>query len=558
LARVRNVRGGPRLVPLSTILVHESVDHLIRPALVGLAVALVLTLLVCCFNVAALTFARNAFDVRLTAVRVALGCGPRAILLKAFVEASVVSLGVTAAAVLLTTLLASAAMHASFVVSTLRIAPNFMIDWRLLLFAYALAFVCMCGAGMLPSSAQVRLYPASILCFGGASLTPSVSTTRLRLVGLQIFVSVALIVAGASLTRGFQTRLSLDKDNQKLQDLRMLETNLDYRRRSAAATEAVEELERIIRAVPSGVSGAFATHIPFDGYQRSVEVSTDAGRVNKLYLQVNHVSSNYFALVGMRIQEGRAFSLFDSRHSEPVAIVTKRQIDSPGLDLAVGQEIYLWEGDSYTVVRIVGIAEGISESTPGQRNSQTIFRPILQVNEVGRLTWVYRQQSDGEAVRRIFEIQESGGSLPILRSGTVKSLLDDYMQPIRAASTVLKVLGSAAALVSAFGLIGMVFQHVIERSRETAVRLALGATPGVVTLNDVWKLAPTVVLASGLGAVTGNAPELLLGSQPQASITTLAVAVSFVVVTFLITLAVTTSATLLVCRRATVALLRVD
>ncbi|MEX2152481.1 MAG: FtsX-like permease family protein [Gemmatimonadaceae bacterium] len=92
----------------------------------------------------------------------------------------------------------------------------------------------------------------------------------------------------------------------------------------------------------------------------------------------------------------------------------------------------------------------------------------------------------------------------VLGGRTLFDRLQDEVRPQRTASAWIGVFGAIALLLASIGLYGVVAQGVLQRTRELAVRSALGATPrGILAmvLGDGMRLAAFGGIAGGLGAV---------------------------------------------------------
>jgi predicted lysophospholipase L1 biosynthesis ABC-type transport system permease subunit len=92
----------------------------------------------------------------------------------------------------------------------------------------------------------------------------------------------------------------------------------------------------------------------------------------------------------------------------------------------------------------------------------------------------------------------------VLGGRTLDDRLRDEVRPQRTASAWIAVFGGTALLLACIGLYGVVAQGVVQRTRELAVRSALGATPREIlgtVLGDGMRLAALGAAAGAIGVV---------------------------------------------------------
>jgi ABC-type antimicrobial peptide transport system permease subunit len=115
--------------------------------------------------------------------------------------------------------------------------------------------------------------------------------------------------------------------------------------------------------------------------------------------------------------------------------------------------------------------------------------------------------------------------------------ISDFRNP-RFQTTVLAILGGVALLLTAFGIVGVIGFLVVSRTRELAIRTAIGATPESLTRMVVRQgLVPVVVgLIAGLIAThwAGRLAEAQLFKVDTKDMTTIALTAIVVIVTTVI------------------------
>jgi ABC-type antimicrobial peptide transport system permease subunit len=95
-------------------------------------------------------------------------------------------------------------------------------------------------------------------------------------------------------------------------------------------------------------------------------------------------------------------------------------------------------------------------------------------------------------------------TMVVLGGKTLQDELENQLRPHRTASAWIAVFGAIALLLASIGLYGVVAQGVLQRTRELAVRAALGASPqGILraVLGDGMRLVAIGGVAGGLTAL---------------------------------------------------------
>jgi hypothetical protein len=214
-------------------------------------------------------------------------------------------------------------------------------------------------------------------------------------------------------------------------------------------------------------------------------------------LNLEIASPAFFQTLGIEIVRGRAFTSEDSAEGRPVVILSESaaRLAWPNKD-AVGERMKI----AGTWATVVGVAANT------RYRELTVLRPTA-----------YRPRAQFEAAHQFLAVRTAGdpiGLAPAIRragqamwpGATFTSLrrLDGYSSEPLAGSRVTAALFVAFAaiclLLSTIGLYGVVTAHVVERTREIGIRMALGASAPSV-LRQVTGEGARIV---GAGLVAGS------------------------------------------------------
>ena len=248
----------------------------------------------------------------------------------------------------------------------------------------------------------------------------------------------------------------------------------------------------ILRGVP-GVAAAGATR----GSRQETSNAPAGG--TSVAAERAEITSDYFRALGVQMRAGRAFSRADSTASG-VAIVnqTLASLLFQGGD-PIGARLWVATAP-YEIVGVVSdyALNPIRANQPEPR----VFVPVaLDAADVTRLTFLVRAEGNPAAlVQRLRQdIREAGPGTTVPGAETVDQVIRIMSQEMMVATAPLFPLIVIGIMLTTAGIYGVLAFAIARRSRELAVRIAVGASAG-----DVVKLitAQTVRLVS-TGAVVG-------------------------------------------------------
>jgi predicted permease len=236
----------------------------------------------------------------------------------------------------------------------------------------------------------------------------------------------------------------------------------------------------------------------------------------------NWVGPDYFATVGVPVLQGREFRPTDRTATQAVAVVNETLARRfwPGQD-PVGKRLsYAGDAD----LEVVGLVKD-HRRTPAEQPRPAIYLPYLQRYQAV-LTLVTRTQRDaGSYATMIRDVARSLDSavLPYdLR--TLSTEKERSLAGSRRTAEISSVFGALCLIVSAVGLYGVLAQAVARRTREIALRMALGAGRSAtvrLVVRDAMRLVGSAFVPGLLGAfAAGHVLRSMLYESAAADLAT--------------------------------------
>ena len=513
---------GTRLVPQ----LDETLGYY-RPALTVLLGAVAVLLTIACINVASLLLTRALSREREVAVRVALGATPRQLVLQLMAEGlilaaggAVIGLALTAGALPL--------LRAYTPVSVPRLTDA-AVDVRTLGVALAVIVGATAFFALVPALASLKRQLTTELKTGERGSSRGARRLYSVLVGAELALACGLLVGSALLVRTVQ-RMTETPTGVDAADVAT--TRIQVRpapgpqatviaRWGAMATQHTDILDAVRRE--PGVESAGATNfLPFEvGWREPFLIVGDPPpprREDAPQAQLHSVSDGYFTAMGARIAGGRDFAVFDGPQAPGVAIVNetfaRRYLanrDPVGTTLTnlasgigpLGVNLKWVSGQHGVPVEIVGVVADIRNVALGQDVEPAIYFTARQFPFSEMVIAVRAADAGAGAAAVRNALRKVAPAVPMAEPRSWGSRLAERTAEARVLRSVLLLFGGLAALLAAVGVYGLFSWAVQMRTRELAIRLALGATAGTVGGLVVRHGLSLVVagLAGGLVAV---------------------------------------------------------
>jgi putative ABC transport system permease protein len=502
----------------------------LRQQVWAMLAAVILVLLIACVNVMNMQFGRAALRAKEVAIRGALGATRWRIVRQMLTESFVVaSLGAIAGVMLAFWTVDMFVRATSALPFPLPYWVQFKIDGPVLAFTLGLTLLATIVSGLAPALVIAKGNAAEIMKEGGRGNSSRLvnAITRVLVIG-QIALTAALLIVATLQIKSIRNQLNLTYgyDENAIYAARMglmegAYPNPDTRR------EFFRRAVRALRDNPQFDSAAMSSRfrMTFDA-QGQFEVDgqkymTDRDRPRGNF---ESVSDNYFATLGLKVLEGRDFTIDDSDAKHPVALVNASFARKYyGRESAVGHRIRIFNpGNPQPWRTIVGVVPDTLMQGPfdQQTDSTGFFLPLLGADPAPQFCTILvrprpgqRADTLGPALKNA--VTELDSNLPTYFPGTPARFHQEVLGGNRIIATLFSIFGVVAFILSAVGLYGVMTFSVNQRRQEIGIRMALGADAArifrMVMTQGAWQLAIGLVLGVGGAA-------LLLGVMAAAAL----------------------------------------
>ncbi|MGE3889149.1 MAG: ABC transporter permease [Vicinamibacterales bacterium] len=354
---------------------------------------------------------------------------------------------------------------------------------------------------------------------------------------LQIVLTIALLGGAALLVRSAGYLDGVHPGYRTERILAMTVTAVQPNQWRAFHTQALER----VAALPGISHAAFAWGVPLTGNKWPADVDIPglpgaARLAEQVSLPLRAVTPGYFDLFGIALVEGRGFRDSDNGDAPAVAIVNealaRRYFADGG---AVGRRMH-YTGRPDESVEIVGVVADTRTEALGVEPEPEIYMCLWQ-NGAFSKHLVLRTEADPLSVAASVRdaIREVDPTAAVEHVTTMDEIRRASLAPQRFATRLLAGFAVAATLLAAIGLYGVLSLSVGARTKEIAVRRAVGAQSHQIVSLVVTEVLRMMAVGLALGALAAVAMGrglrgLLYGVNPGDPVAIASVAVLFTLV----------------------------
>jgi len=476
-------------------------------------------LLIACANVANLLLTRGTARSQELAVRLSLGANRARIVRQLWTESLLIStvggaLGCMVAFVSFPVIALSLPGFLPPEFPSFELGLDFSPDRRVLAFAAGITLASGLVFGLLPALHVSKPDLHAVIKQGTAG-AGQLRGGRLRgaLVGVQVALSMALMVAAGLLLRGFHAAHTIDPGFE-YENIAYVTFGIDGLQTDSDPVRFLRQLRDEIAALPGIEAVELASDPPLGEEMAAIPVRLPGDDPTEVRLaELNTVTPGYFRLVGIPIVRGRTFTDAELAARDDAvipAIVSETTARRYWPDADPLDKTLLWGERS---LRVVGVAKDARVSTLGSAPTDYVYLPggeellIDSRLDVGTLS---------AAVHGIVQSLDPGLVVRVL---PLEANLAFQRGLSRTVTAIGAALGGLALVLASIGIYGVVSYAVTRRYREIGIRIALGARAARVLATILRRTLRPVVIGAAAGfagafAVSRVLSGVLFGVSP--------------------------------------------
>ena len=498
-----SLRGGFAVTPL-----RDLVTEGVRPALRSVTIGTLLLLLITAVNIVNLMLARGAERRTELATSAALGASRGRLLAPLLGEGLVLALiGGTLGVALAYVMVDALVTFEGFALPRL---DAIRVDQTALAFAAVLSTSIGIVAGCIPGLALSSRIEAQ-----GAGRRVIAGHQRLRggFVAAEVALAMVLLVGAGLLVRSVRQLMAVPSGfrPEQVLTLQVQAAGPEFRNPDTLRVffDAVREAAR---RVPGVASAALTSQLPLTGdgdiYGAGTKDDSALPRGADPSAYRYAISGDYLETMGISLERGRTLNEQDRAGGQPVALISasvaRRRF--PGRD-PIGQQLRLGPADNWFTV--VGVVGNVKQSSLAAPSPDAVYVPEAQWRAADRTMWVVMRTTVDPAtietaVRQA--IRGASATSPIVQVATMEQRVAASMARQRLVMSAFDVFAVVALLLATIGIYGVLSGGVVERTREIAVRAAMGASRTSI----MGQIGRQAIATAVIGMVVGGAVAMAM------------------------------------------------
>jgi putative ABC transport system permease protein len=544
-------RNGP--IEITAVPLRDAVTADVRLPLSVLLIAVGLLLVTATANVANLQLARATARSREMAIRAAIGAGGARITRQLLVETLILGLSGGLLGVAL-----AWALHRSIpslLPADFPRVDDLGIDVAVIAFAVIVTAGTSLAFGLLPALHLRRVNLVEALAEegtapSGAGIHSRTARARMVIMTAQVAIACVLLVGASLLGRSFVALLHADRgfDPADVLTARLSMPEPLYPAQERRFT-LIDQILTRVAAIPTVPDVAFTSELPLTrgGSTSAFTMKSPTAEEGVVSVQASPriVSPRYFSTVRMHTMLGRTFSDGDTESSEHVVVVNqsfaRRYLGNSPLGAKLPLAGYASRDEDQIESTVIGVVDDVRYVTVQDDVSQPelfySYRQLRRRLPVQTVTLLIRSSGDPAIVAASLRsvVRDADDRLVVDAITPLEQRLLTTLARPRLYSMLLGGFAAFAFLTAAVGLFGLISYSVSQRSRELALRTALGA--GWADILQLVLRQGLVVTVAGLiaGMLAASWLARLLATQlygitPHDPLTLIAVPLALLIV----------------------------
>jgi predicted permease len=519
-----NLNRSLTVIPITQAMINPNQHETFVRAGWMLAALVAVVLLVACANLANLLLARTARRTQEVAVRLAIGASRGRIARQLLTESLVLALAGGGLGLLLAGW-AHQWLYAHRPVNLVQLGVRVDMDWRVLLFTFAVSALTAVLFGLAPAVAVSRADVNVALKEGGR--TPQAAGgRRLRhvLIVGEVALSMVALASAGLFVRSLSHARGIDPGFDT-SSIAVVTYNLAGSGYSRERTFAFHDqlLERLAGTPAVRSAAVSSRNLLSQGAAYSITVEGHVGPDGPtvVLVQMGAVTPGYFDTMRIPLRSGRPFTDADREGSRLVAIVNETMARRFWPDgSAVGRRFQSRILTDF--FEIVGVVADSKYVSLGEAPQPFFYVPLRQNASGAQFATlvVSSRTTPAAAITTVRQtMAELDRSIPLLNPGTIQDQIDQALWAPRMIATLVSFFGGLAMALAVIGIYGVMAYSVAQRSHEIGLRMALGAAPRAILGMVVGQGLALVLIGTSIGAalglfVSGSVKSILYGIEP--------------------------------------------
>lgn len=464
-----------------------------------------------CVNLAGLVLVRAMRQRHEMAVRLALGGSRARLVQQVLAETLILTLGGLAAALPVAWWSSRAITEMMSVARSASLRPM-TPDGRVLIVAVIATVSTAVLISLLASWRSMRA-PLDADLRRGRTIAGSLGRSGQLLIVGQVALSMALLISAGLFVRTLAHLRANDRPvrNRQIVWTRLARNSGD---RTILGRTYWQELVRQLSTIRAADAAALSTYFPaFLGYPGALPTDDYALASNPSLVApalTELVSPGFFDTFGISRLRGRDFTWDDDEDAPAVAIVSQSaaQKFSPSGNI-IGRRLRLGSGPTRLDVEVVGVVADAPIGVIREPHQPVVFRPLLQNVKDGQFPLAHvRISGDVRTVSAEYvRVVQAQGHRFVRALFTFEQWIDYSLLQERLIAGASTCAAALAVLLGCIGVYALLAYAVVTRGREIAIRMAIGATRGMVTrmiVRDGLQVVVPGIVLGVLGAIAAG------------------------------------------------------